>query len=67
MLAGKTSKGKAAMEEQWLADRNELRAVWLEHPEWSKRKLAEASGHSKSWVKKWMRRIRSRLYCLPTS
>lgn len=47
------------MEEQWLADRNGLRAVWLEHPEWSKQKLAEASGHSKSWVKKWMRRIRS--------
>lgn len=47
------------MEEQWLADRNGLRAVWLEHPEWSKQKLAEASGHSRSWVKKWMRRIRS--------
>jgi hypothetical protein len=59
MLAGKTSKGKAAMEEQWLADRNGLRAVWLEHPAWSKRQLAEAIGHSKSWVKKWMRRIRS--------
>jgi hypothetical protein len=60
MLGEKTSKGKAVMEEQWLADRNGLRAVWLEHPEWSKRKLAEASGHSKSWVKKWLRRIRSR-------
>jgi len=48
------------MEEQWLADRNGLRAMWLEHPEWSKQKLAAASGHSKSWVKKWMRRIRSR-------
>jgi len=59
MLAGKTSKGKAAMEEQWLADRNGLRVVWLEHPEWSKRQLAEEMGHSKSWVKKWMRRIRS--------
>jgi len=33
--------------------------MWLEHPEWSKQKLAEASGYSKSWVKKWMRRIRS--------
>ena len=48
------------MEEQWIVDRCRLRAVWLEHPEWSKRQLAEAVGHSKSWVKKWLRRIRSR-------
>lgn len=45
------------MEEQWIVDRCQLRAVWLEHPEWSKRMLAEAVGRSKSWVKKWMKCI----------
>jgi hypothetical protein len=29
------------MEEEWVVDRNKLREVWLEHPEWSKRKLAD--------------------------
>lgn len=47
------------MEEQYIVDRNKLRAVWLEHPEWSKRDLAQAVGRSKSWVKKWLKRIRS--------
>lgn len=47
------------MEEQWIVDRSRLRAVWLEHPEWSKRQLAEVIGHSKAWVKKWLKRIRS--------
>jgi hypothetical protein len=48
------------MEEQWMVDRCKLRVVWLEHPEWSKRQLAEEMGHSKFWVKKWLRRIRNR-------
>ena len=47
------------MEEQWIVDRGKLRTEWLEHPEWSKRQLAEAVGHSKFWVKKWLKRIRS--------
>jgi len=47
------------MEEQWLVDRCKLREVWLEHPEWSKQALAKAVGRSKSWVKKWLHRIRS--------
>ena len=46
------------MEEQWVVDRSHLRAVWLEHPDWSKQQLAEALGHSKFWVKKWLKRIR---------
>ena len=46
------------MEEQWVVDRCKLRAVWLEHPEWSKGELAQAVGRSKSWVKKWLKRIR---------
>ena len=48
------------MEEQWIVDRCKLRAVWLEHPEWSKQQLADAVGHAKCWVKKWLRRMRSR-------
>jgi len=47
------------MEEQYYIDRHKLREIWLEHPEWSKRKLAESVGRSKSWVKKWLHRIRS--------
>jgi len=47
------------MEEQWMVDRCKLRAMWLEHPEWSKQKLAQEVGHAKCWVKKWLRRIRS--------
>jgi hypothetical protein len=47
------------MEEQWIVDRCRLRAVWLEHPEWSKQDLAGQVGRSKSWVKKWLKRIRS--------
>jgi len=47
------------MEEQWVVDRGTLRAMWLEHPEWSKQQLAEEVGHSKCWVKKWLKRIRS--------
>jgi len=35
------------MEEQWIVDRSRLREVWLEHPDWSKRTLAEAVGRSK--------------------
>ena len=46
------------MEEQWVVDRSHLRAVWLEHPDWSKQQLAEEVGHSKFWVKKWLKRIR---------
>src|SRR6266511_431767 len=46
------------MEEQWIVDRSRLREVWLEHPDWSKRTLAEAVGRSKPWMKKWLKRIR---------
>jgi hypothetical protein len=46
------------MEEQWVVDRCKLREVWLEHPEWGKRDLAQAVGRSKAWVKKWLKRIR---------
>jgi len=29
----------------------------LEHADWSKQELAQAVGRSKSWVKKWLKRI----------
>jgi len=47
------------MDEQWIVDRCQLREAWLEHPDWSKRELAQAVGRSKSWVTKWLKRIRS--------
>jgi hypothetical protein len=31
--------------------------VWVCHPEWSRQKMADEVGRSKSWVKKWIRRI----------
>ena len=31
----------------------------MDHPEWSRQKMADEIGHSKSWVKKWLKRIRS--------
>ncbi len=47
------------MEEEWIVSRSKLREVWLEHSEWSRQKMADAVGRSKSWVKKWVQRIRS--------
>lgn len=46
------------MEEEWVVNRSKLREVWLEHPEWSRQKMADEVGRSKSWVKKWLKRIR---------
>jgi hypothetical protein len=36
------------MEEEWLVSRSKLRELWLEHPDWSRQKMAEAVGRSKS-------------------
>ena len=47
------------MEEEWVVKRCQLRQMWLDHPEWSRQKMADEIGCSKSWVKKWLRRIRS--------
>jgi transposase len=57
-LSLKSWKQEAAMEEQWVVDRCKLRGVWLEHPEWSRRELAQVVGRSRAWVKKWLKRIR---------
>lgn len=47
------------MEEEWVVKRCQLRQLWLDHPEWSRQKMAEAVGCSRVWVKKWLHRIRS--------
>ncbi len=46
-------------EEEWVVIRSKLREVWLEHPEWSHQEMANELGCSKSWVKNWIKRIRS--------
>jgi hypothetical protein len=46
------------MDEEWIVSRSKLREVWVDHPEWSRQKMADEVGCSKSWVKKWLKRIR---------
>jgi len=46
------------MDEQWVVDRGQLRELMAEHPDWTKRQLAQEVGRSVSWVKKWRRRLR---------
>jgi hypothetical protein len=61
MLIERSNKArKVAMEEEeWVVIRSKLREVWLEHPEWSHHEMADELGCSKSWVKNWIKRIRS--------
>ena len=47
------------MEEQWLADRTTLRTLLRTHPHWTLQDLAEAVGRSRSWIKKWKRRLQA--------
>jgi len=46
------------MEEQWYVDRCRLRTLRQDHPDWTRKQLAEEIGRSMSWVKKWCRRLR---------
>ena len=46
------------MEEQWVIDRARLRELMNEHPEYSHNELAKEVKRSKSWVKKWRKRLR---------
>jgi len=46
------------MEEQWQVDRARLRRLLQEQPNWSQRKLAQATKRSVSWVKKWRKRLK---------
>jgi hypothetical protein len=45
------------VEEQWLCDRVALRELLRDHPEYSRRQLAEALGRSVAFVKKWKKRL----------
>src|ERR687885_92751 len=56
-----SEKGGGAMdaEAQYLADRTLLRTLLRTQPTWSQQDLADATQHSLSWVKKWVKRIRT--------
>ena len=41
----------------WTQERSHLSYLIKQHPDWSARLLAQACGHSLSWVKYWRRRI----------
>ncbi len=45
------------MEAQWLADRTTLRTLLRTQPQWTVRDFAEAIGRSRSWIKKWRKRL----------
>lgn len=47
------------MEEHLYADRAALRRLHQTHPLWTQRELAAHLGRSLSWVKKWLRRLRT--------
>ena len=46
------------MEEEWMRDRALLRDLLNRHPTWRLQDYALAVGRSRSWVKKWCRRLR---------
>ncbi len=45
------------MEDQWLADRQHLRRLLTTRPDWTRQDLADATGCSLGWVKKWAKRF----------
>lgn len=45
------------MEEQWYATRAALRHLHRKHPAWSYKRLAEETGYSYNWVRKWCQRF----------
>ena len=45
------------MEEQWQVDRARLWRLQREHPQWSISRLADETGRSTTWVKKWRKRF----------
>jgi hypothetical protein len=47
------------MNAHYVADRSLLLALWQQHPEWTNPTLAQATGRSLAWVKKWKARFRA--------
>lgn len=46
------------MEEHWQAERRMLRHLLTLHPDWTTPQLASCLGRSRSWIKKWRKRLR---------
>jgi hypothetical protein len=46
------------MDAQWVVDRRHLRSLHALRPDWTLQDLADAIGRSRSWVKKWLKRLR---------
>src|SRR5579859_139852 len=46
------------MEACWMADRAALRCLARQHPDWTQQELAVCIGRSRSFVKKWLKRLR---------
>src|SRR5690349_14125116 len=49
---------RSVMTAQWVADRSRLRSLLDLRPDWSLQDFADAIGRSRSWVKKWRKRLR---------
>jgi transposase InsO family protein len=45
------------MDAQWVVDRRRLRTLRDMRPDWTLQDLADAIGRSRSWVKKWLKRL----------
>ncbi len=50
------------IEALWEFERLKLFQFVRDHPDWSSSRLAEAVGHSLSWVKKWRQRFQQAKY-----
>ena len=46
------------MEAEWIAQRATLRWQARQHPEWTQEELAASVGRSRSWVAKWLPRLK---------
>jgi transposase InsO family protein len=46
------------MDAQWVVDRRHLRTLHALRPDWTLQDLADALGRSRTWVKKWLKRLR---------
>ena len=46
------------MEEEYFADRTTLRQLLKRHPNWTTKQYMTTLGRSRSWVKKWCKRLR---------
>src|ERR671936_813128 len=58
---GQVVLGVRAMEEQYYADRAQLRQLLHAHPDWPPREFAAQIGRSVGWVKRWRTRLRTAL------